>query len=407
MTNANLEPFRVDKTAPPAGCGQALPPPSRLSRVLYWAYLVLTMGILTFLLWPDDGTGKAVPTPDPSRESAAVRLDDEHRIVIQAGTPLQKKLQVFTIQEERIRIPVVNVTGSVVASLRIGAGDSRDWQFNSPELLATYADWQKAVADIAFAKTQLEAIRELAENRVAAQESLVQRLTKLVAVGTETERELASAQNELAQSRIQGRKEVHEAETLWRQAHRTEAALRRQLEQAGLDATLLLAREEDIDIVVADVPETLLSQVRVGQSCEARFACLHNGPFPGVVRAISPVLSMERRALRVLFTIHDPDDKLRPGMFADIGLGTEERVALRVPAPGLIHVGRSDYLIRREDGERWRPVPVKAGEVQADRVEILEGVRPGDEVIGEGAILLKPLVDTVRAASPEPLTERG
>lgn len=380
-------------SSPPA-CGQEPPAPSRSSRVLYWAYLALTVGILGFLLWPDGGTGKAGPTPDPSRENASVRLDETGAIVVQHDTPLQRKLQVVTVQKERINLAMLNVTGSVVASLRVNPGGRRDWQFASPELLATYADWEKTVADIDFSRTQLGAIRELVENRIAAQEALVQRLAKLVAAGTEAERDLAAARNELAQARIQGRKEIHEAEMSWLQACRTEAALSRQLEQAGLDTALLAKREGDIDIVVADVPENLLARVRVGQACEARFACLGNDPFPGVVRSISPVLSSERRSLRVLFTLQDPEDRLRPGMFADIGLGTDERATIRVPAAGIVHVGTSDYLFRREDVERWRPVPVTTGEIQGDRVEILDGVREGDQVIGNGAILLKPLISS-------------
>jgi len=394
-------------SSPPPACGQEPPPPSLLNRVLYWAYLALTVGICAFLLWPEGGTGKTAPTPDPSRDHGAVHRDETGAIVIADNTPFQRKLQVVAIQTERISLPLLNVTGTVVASLRANASGGRDWQFHSPELLATYADWQKAVADIAFTKAQFDAVRELADNRIQAQESLVQRLTRLVAAGTEPERDLAAAKNELALSRIQGRKEIYEAETAWRQAHRAEAALRRQLEQAGLDTSLLATREGDTDIVVADVPENLLSRVHVGQACEARFACLSHEPFPGVVRSIAPVLSSERRSLRVLFTLQDPDDKLRPGMFADIGLGTNERSTIRVPAAGLVHVGTSDYLFRREDAQRWRPTPVIAGELQGDRVEILEGVQEGDHVIGNGAILLKPLISDSRKDSAEPAKGRS
>jgi hypothetical protein len=407
MSVANLDPARIPGPTPSPACGQDPPPPSRSSRLLYWTYLALTVGICGFLLWPDGGTGKVVPTPDPSHDHGAVHRDETGAIVIPRDTPLQRKLQIVTVEAERIQLPVLNVTGTVVASLRANASGGRDWQFHSPELLATYADWQKAVADTAFTRSQLDAVRELVDNRIQAQESTVQRLTRLVAAGTETERDLAAAKNELALFRIQGRKEVYEAETAWRQAYRTEAALSRQLEQAGLDTSLLTTREGDSDIVVADVPENLISMVRVGQACEARFACLGNGPFPGVVRSISPVLSSERRSLRVLFTLQDPADKLRPGMFAEIGLGTEERETIRVPAAGLIHAGKSDYLFRWDGGERWRPTPVKAGEVQADRVEILEGIRAGDQVIGNGAILLKPLISPASNAAPPAVRERG
>ena len=92
------------------------------------------------------------------------------------------------------------------------------------------------------------------------------RMKKLVEAGTDTEKDLAAAQADLIQSQIQGRKDVHEAETAVRLARRTEAALARQLQQGGLDPDLLRSTTWDVDIVMADVPEGLMaqSQARAG-----------------------------------------------------------------------------------------------------------------------------------------------
>ena len=49
--------------------------------------------------------------------------------------------------------------------------------------------------------------------------------------------------------------------------------------------------------------------------------------FTGKVSGISPVISKEKRVLNVQFTVKDPDGIVRPGMFAEIGLGTDKRKA--------------------------------------------------------------------------------
>ena len=86
-------------------------------------------------------------------------------------------------------------------------------------------------------------------------------------------------------------------------------------------------------------------------------------------------------------------------MFADVGLGTDAREALLVPSAGVVHVGRTDYLLVRVGERDWRPAAVQVGEVHRDAVEILDGVRSGTEVIGQGAILLKPtIVEAVQGA---------
>jgi multidrug efflux pump subunit AcrA (membrane-fusion protein) len=300
------------------------------------------------------------------------------------------------------------VTGTVVASLRPGNGKGNDyWQFNSPEVLTAFIDWEKATADIAFAETQLTAIRQLADTRLSAQQSLVDRMKRLVAAGTDTEKDLAAAEADLIQSEIQGRKDVHEAETAVRLAQRAEAAQARQLQQAGLEPELLRSMTRDIDIVMADVPEAVMSQVKLAQGCEARFFGLPHQLFTGKVRAISPVLSKERRSLRVLFAIGDPGDQLRPGMFADIGLGTDPRNALLIPSEGIVHVGRTDYVLVGCSESDWQVTEVQVGDLHESAVEILGGVRAGDRVAGRGAILLKPYIIQALQRRPVPAGGRS
>jgi multidrug efflux pump subunit AcrA (membrane-fusion protein) len=276
----------------------------------------------------------------------------------------------------------LTVTGTVVASLRPGNGKGNDyWQFNSPELLTTFTDWQRSTSDIAFSETQLSQIKQLAETRINAQQKLVERMKKLVDAGTDTEKDLAAAQAELIQSQVQGRKEIYEAETAVRLAKRNEAALTRQLQQAGLESDLLRSTSADVDIVMADVPEGLVTRAKLGQKCEAKFFGFPSQLFSGKVRAIAPVLSKERRSLRVLFAINDPHD-----------LGTDARAALLIPPDGVVHVGRSDYVLVRNTRNDWQVTEVQVGELHEEGMEIVGGLNAGDQIAGQGAILLKPFI---------------
>src|SRR5207302_1418836 len=122
---------------------------------------------------------------------------------------------------------------------------------------------------------------------------------------------------------LDGQKDIYEAENAHRLAKRSEASLALQLEQAGLEPDLLLSATPDTDIVMADIPLGSLSYVKIGQMCKATFVGVLGQMFDGRVNRIVPVISKERHSLRVLFVIHDPDDLLRPGMLAEINLGTD------------------------------------------------------------------------------------
>ena len=367
---------------------------SRLwQQIQFVTCLVLVGGVLVYLLWTSERHSSNLPKAGVVDHSQDVQLDNHNRICIRDDCPLQHKIQVSTIHTTQISTPILTITGTVVGSLRPGNGKGNDyWQFHSPELLTTYTDWQRSVADIAFLETQLSQIKQLAETRTNAQEKLVERMKKLVDAGTETEKDLAASQTELIQSQVEGRKEVYEAETAVRLAKREEAALARQLQQAGLDPDLLQSIASDIDIVLADVPESFIARAKLGQACEARFFGLPDQLFQGKIRAIAPVLSEERRSLRVLFAINDPNDQLRPGMFADIGLGTDARNALLIPPESVVHVGRSDYVLVRDGQNHWQVTEVQTGELHDDGMEIVHGLREGEQIAGQGAILLKPLI---------------
>jgi hypothetical protein len=367
---------------------------SRLSllweRLQLVVALAITIAFLIYLLLPESSTSEP-ESPSATQPVAVVEVVGPRLIRVQPDTPFARHLQIATVSSSVLTRPLLTVTGRVAASLRPDQGGGY-WQFDSPQVLEVFRDWQKAQSDITFAQTQLQLTRQLATARLEAQKLVIARLEKLVAAGSDAMKDLATERSNLIQIEIQTRKEIHEAETALQVAHRNEAALSRQLQQLGLDPQLLQTLNTDGDIVIADVPEGWLERVRVGQSCQARFLGLSDEIFTGKVNSVAPVLSKERRSLRVLFVIHDPLDKLRPGMFAEIGLGTDPRRALFIPSESVLHIGRSDYVLVRNEDVTWRVVEVQVGEPHNGILEVLKGLHEGDQVIGQGAILLKPLV---------------
>jgi hypothetical protein len=370
--------------------------------------LALTGTALVFLL---SSSHKGSPPTTAAEETAspadAVHLVGPGLISISPDTPLGKKLEVVTVSSDKVSAPLLTVTGSVVAQLRPGSAPAEDrWQFSTPELLSAYTDWRKSNGDVELAEKQLKEIRDLTEDRISTQKKVVERLRKLVDGGTSAPKELDAEEGILRQATIQGRKDVIEAETAVRAAVRNRAGLERQLSQAGADPHTLAREPEGTTIVVADVPEAKVGLVRDGQACRARFYAFPDQIFTGKVSSLAPIISKERRTLRVLFELADPQGRLRPGLFADVGLGTDARDALLAPTDGVLHVGLGDYVLVEVRPGVWRVTEVRAGEVRGPRVEVIQGLKPGDRVLGKGAILLKPFVVTaVQGPNAPPLPD--
>jgi hypothetical protein len=423
-----------------------LPPTSGRERLVLVIQVAASLTIVgaafIYVLWSSNQSSSADDDKRPTPPEEVVQIAGPRLIRVRAGTPLDRKLQIVSIETAWLSAPVLPVTGTALASLRVrkdeaqGAFASRlvgsvighladgplaasaslvsdrpesmdAWQFATPDLLSAFTDWQKAVLDVQFQETQLRAIEDLNVSRVDAQKKVVARMEKLYAIGTDTEKDLAVERTNLLLAEIQGRKEIHEAETAVRVSRRAEAALARQLQQAGLEPRMLRSAAAEGEVVVAEVPERAVSRVRLDMKCDVRFYALPDHIYTGRVSAISPVISKDKRVLNVQFIVQDPDRAMkleakpviRPGMFAEIGLGTDRRQALLMPADGILHVGENDYALEETREGTWQIVKVQIGEVRGAEVEVLSGLKQGDRVLGKGAILLKPVV--VRALAAE------
>ncbi len=362
--------------------------------------ILLILGVLAVLLivWKiatNNEPSSQVPDAQP-----VVSLVKPRVIGVKSGSLLEKKFIISTVHEAQVSTPLLIVTGAVVARLPKGTGPIEDrWQFNSLDLSAVYADWQRVSTEKEFNDKRLAKIRELTAAQYNSQKIVVERLRKLVATGTEAIRDLTSAEANLLQVQLEGQKDIYEAETALTVAIRTRAALERKLFQEGIDPLLLEHSNPGIALIMADVPELKIRQVSVGQSCEARFYGLSEQSFSGKVRSLAPTLSPERHTLRVFFELNDWHDQFKPGMYAEIGLGTDPRPAIMIPTDSVLHSQNSDYVLVKAGSGLWRITDVQVGESVDDRVEILKGLQGGEDIIGSGAILLKPML--VRALQGE------
>lgn len=333
------------------------------------------------------------PPRRPEPPAAPLELLDNGDIYVLQGTRVEKKLASSVLAFERVSIPVLTVTGTVVAKLsEVSPSAERNWHFNDPELMQSYVELLQDRTEVAFDEKQLAKIKELSAASVKSHKAIVQRLQKLVTGGTDTQKDLASAETELAHAELQGQKEVFEAEAALQKGLTARNSLVRKLAQRGIEVDTLDNAPGGTVVIVAEVPESKIGEVKEGNSCSASFYGIPGQTFPGHVGVSAPVLSAEGRTLRVPFEVPDTERQLRPGMFAEVALGTDERNALFAPADGLLHIGALDYLLVEVAPHKWHAVSVRTGEPLGGRIEILSGVEAGKRVMGNGAILLKPLI---------------
>jgi membrane fusion protein (multidrug efflux system) len=159
---------------------------------------------------------------------------------------------------------------------------------------------------------------------------------------------------------------------------------------AVVSAGTEIATISDLSSIKLDfaVPETMLSSIRPGQTIEARSSAYPEQPFRGQIASIDAVIDPNSRAVKVRARLPNPDRKLKPGMLLTVGVETSPRLALSVPELAIVGEGDARYVyVVGEDGEAKR-IEVRTGLRSAGRVEILEGLQPGQQVVTEGVVKL-------------------
>lgn len=138
----------------------------------------------------------------------------------------------------------------------------------------------------------------------------------------------------------------------------------------------------------AALPEAQVAMARVGEPVEVVLAAFPGDPLRGKVSAVLPEASSETRTLRVRAELPNTGGRLRAGMFAQMKLGASAEEALVVPSEAVIRTGQRAIVYVVEQPGRFTPVQVRVGRELGDKLEVLEGLRPGQQVVASGQFLI-------------------
>lgn len=141
-------------------------------------------------------------------------------------------------------------------------------------------------------------------------------------------------------------------------------------------------------VVLASFPERDAPLLREGAACRFELPSLGRSTFDGTVRRVTAAVDADTRAAQAVCEPESIGPSLRAGMAA--------RIEVDVFGEGAVTIERGALLMRRDDyvvfvqhapGVLERRV-VRPGASIGSRVQVLEGVAPGEMVIAEHAVLL-------------------
>jgi membrane fusion protein (multidrug efflux system) len=133
------------------------------------------------------------------------------------------------------------------------------------------------------------------------------------------------------------------------------------------------------------VPERYLSRLNSGAPVNVSTTAYEGYNLTGQVEVIEPILDPSTRSTRVVAKVRNPDDKLRPGMSANISiLLVRKENALTIPSEAIFAQG-SEFLVYVVNPDSTvRKASLKLGVRLSEEVEVTEGLTSGEKVVKAG-----------------------
>jgi HlyD family secretion protein len=141
--------------------------------------------------------------------------------------------------------------------------------------------------------------------------------------------------------------------------------------------------------LVVNVVERDLKELSSGARAKVEVDAYPGETFQGRIARVAPVLDPATRTAPIEIEIPNPDFRLKPGMYARVGISTElKKDALVVPVNAVADLGGRRGVFQHVNGVAvFRTIEL--GTETAELVEVLGGLTEGDQVITTGARALR------------------
>lgn len=147
--------------------------------------------------------------------------------------------------------------------------------------------------------------------------------------------------------------------------------------------------------IIANVPEAQIGSIRVGTPAEVRSAAIGNDVIAGRVNYIDARLNEETRTARVRIEVANPGERLKSGMFVEVGFqassGTAAGLEVMVSSEAVQRIGDRNVVFMPKDDQpgSFSVRDVELGGITDGYQRVLSGLEVGERVVTKGSFTLK------------------
>lgn len=155
-------------------------------------------------------------------------------------------------------------------------------------------------------------------------------------------------------------------------------------EIVGTGTPILVISDINRVKVNAYIPESQLSQIKIGQNAEVNIAAL-NETFTGKVQEVGGVADPTTRAFTIKVEVSNSNQKIRPGMIAEVKLASgDDKKSLFIPSSAIMRSSGGQSYVFVVDNNKAYQRNISIGGMSADKIEVVSGLESGETLVVGG-----------------------
>jgi RND family efflux transporter MFP subunit len=168
----------------------------------------------------------------------------------------------------------------------------------------------------------------------------------------------------------------------------------------GSAVPMLRVEKADRLRLVVPIPEKYASGIAEGTRIEFSVPAYAGQTFSGTIARIAHSVDVKTRTMPVELDVNNADGRLSPGMFPEVVWAVRRaEPSLFVPVSAVVRTTEATFVVRiRAGNTEW--VNVQTGELDGKSIEVIGGLRDGDEVAARGTDELRPGIHVLTKQVP-------
>ncbi|HVN48085.1 MAG TPA: efflux RND transporter periplasmic adaptor subunit [Bacteroidota bacterium] len=287
--------------------------------------------------------------------ATAAVIENGITITFPPGSPGLEQIGVVPAKKGSAFISVLAPSRVVANIIPTASGTDRAVLFDSPDVTSLYSQYRQAKINVERTSKNLARTKEMYNNQAS------------------TGKDLNDAETDAATAKAQ-----------FNEADGKLCALGyspQELDNISIPAVLL----------IADVTESQLKDVREGEAVDISFTSLPDKKILGRTEAIGNVIDPVTRTVKVRVSAKNLNGFFLPGMYAKIKFGDPISNAILLPPSAVVTVEGKDYVFVQASAGVFHRQDVTILDSNPATIVVGSGVKDGDRIVVQGALLLKGL----------------